>query len=130
MTGDDDSAIPSTQFCVACMLFDVACMFVVPRQIARREMGMPNPVAVEISPKWVSLINSPLMWLVWALQGVALTFAPLFLYWSGKGLFVPAEQRIVMPLCFVVIFLEGFFFCSLANHVIGQVRRATQRRGA
>lgn len=89
---------------------------------------MTNPVVVEISPKWVSLIKSPLMWLVWALQGVAITFAPLFLYWSGRELFVPAERRIVVPACFLMIFLEGLFFCSLANHVIGQVRRATQRR--
>ncbi|MFY9674235.1 MAG: hypothetical protein WB817_00950 [Terriglobales bacterium] len=90
---------------------------------------MPDPVLVKINPKWVSLINSPLMWLVWALQGVAISFAPLFLYWSGKGWFLPAERRFVVPVCFVMIYLEGFFFCGLANHVIGQVRRATQGRG-
>jgi hypothetical protein len=90
---------------------------------------MTEPVVVQISPKWVSLIKSPLMWAVWALQGVAISFAPLFLYWSGKGLFLPAERRLMIPVCFAIIFLEGFFFCSLANHVIGQVRRATQRRG-
>lgn len=91
---------------------------------------MPNSVTVEISPKWVSLINSPLMWLVWVFQGVAITLAPICLYWSGKGWFFPAERSIVIGACFAVIFLEGFFFCSLANQVIGQVRRATQGRGA
>lgn len=84
---------------------------------------MAQPVTVQISPKWVSLINSPLMLVVWALQGVAISFAPLFLYWSGKGWFFPASKLVVVSLCFALIFGEGFFYMSLANHVVAQVRR-------
>lgn len=84
---------------------------------------MPVLTTVEISPKWVSLIKSPLIWLIWSLQGVSLSFAPLFLYWSGKGYFSPQARWIVVTICFAVIVLEGLFFYSLGNHVIGQVRR-------
>ena len=86
---------------------------------------MPNPAVVEISPKWAALIKSPLMWLIWTFQGVAISFAPLFLYWSGKGTFFPGSQWITVPACFTVIYLEGLFFFSLGNHVIGQVRKQT-----
>jgi len=86
---------------------------------------MPDPAVVEISPKWVSLIRSPLMWLIWTFQGVAISFAPLFLYWAGKGMFPLGWQWFTVPACFAVIYLEGLFFCSLANHVIAQVRRQT-----
>jgi len=44
-------------------------------------------VTIEIDSKWVKLVRSPLYWIVAALQGVSITFAPLFLYWSGKGIF-------------------------------------------
>jgi len=89
---------------------------------------MQSPMMIEVSPKWVSLIRSPLMWLVWALQGISISFAPLFLYWSGKGSFFPELRWIVVPVCFAVICLEGLFFISLANHVVGQVRRPRDTR--
>jgi hypothetical protein len=90
---------------------------------------MAEPVAVTISPIWVSLINSPLMWVVWSLQGVAISFAPLFLYWSGRGegLFFSVPNWVVVLLCFAVIVGEGFFYLSLGNHVVGQVRRKRER---
>ena len=80
-------------------------------------------MTINVSSRWVSLINSPLIWPIWVLQGVSVSFAPLFLYWSGKGWFFPEARWIVVPVCFVVIYLEGLFFFSLANHVIGQVRQ-------
>lgn len=84
---------------------------------------MAEPVTVQITPKWVSLIKSPLMVVVWALQGLAVSFAPLFLYWSGKGWFFPATKWIVVPLCFAIILGVSFFYMSLANLVVAQVRR-------
>jgi hypothetical protein len=42
-------------------------------------------VTVEVDQKWVSLARSPIYFVVAALAGVSITFAPLFLYWSGKG---------------------------------------------
>ena len=83
---------------------------------------MAEPVAVKISPMWVSVINSPLMPMVWAFQGVAISFAPLFLYWSGRGNFFSVPGWIVALLCFAVIFGEGLFYMSLASHVVAQVR--------
>jgi hypothetical protein len=80
-------------------------------------------MTVEISSKWVSVIRSPLMWLVWALQGVSVSFAPLFLFWSGKGLFPTWARWPTILTCFAVIWFEGVFFMALANHVIGQLRK-------
>ncbi len=82
---------------------------------------MPD-VTVKISSKWVSIINSPLMWVIWALQGVSITFAPLFLYWSGKGWFFPEAQWIVIPSCFVVILLIPLFYMFLGSLVVKQLR--------
>jgi len=42
-------------------------------------------VTVEVDPKWVKFVRSLIFSIVAALQGVAVSFAPLFLYWSGKG---------------------------------------------
>ena len=36
-------------------------------------------VSIEIDAKWVKIVRSPLFWIVVALQGVSLSFAPLFL---------------------------------------------------
>ena len=44
-------------------------------------------VTVEIDQKWVRLARSRLYYIVAGLTGVSVTFAPLFLYWSGKGTF-------------------------------------------
>jgi hypothetical protein len=46
-----------------------------------------NEIAVEVDQKWVSLVRSPLYHVVTSLTGVSVTFAPLFLYLSGKGAF-------------------------------------------
>jgi hypothetical protein len=58
-----------------------------------------------------------------SLQGVAVTFAPLFLYWSGKGFFSPEENRFVVPLCFATIFLVGMFYMLLGSGVIRELRK-------
>jgi hypothetical protein len=51
-----------------------------------------------------------------ALQGVSVSFAPLFLYWSGKGMFHGSEW-LVVPSCFAVILLVGFFYMLLGSAV-------------
>jgi len=43
---------------------------------------------IEIDSKWVKIVHSPVYWIVMTLQGVSITFAPLFLYWGGKGIFI------------------------------------------
>ena len=79
-------------------------------------------VVVEIDPKWVKVVQSPAYWIVAALQGVSLTFAPMFLYWSGRGWF-GGWKWIVMPLCFATILLVGTFFMVLGSSVVAALRR-------
>ena len=79
-------------------------------------------VIIQIDSKWVKIVRSPLYWIVAALQGVSITFAPLFLYWSGKGMFRGSE-RFIVPSCFAVILLVGFFYMLLGSAVIGELRK-------
>ncbi len=80
-------------------------------------------VTVEIDQKWVRIVRSPIYFLVTALTGVSVTFAPLFLYWSGKGKFYPDHEGIVVPLCFVVIFCIPCFYFPLGNAVAKEIRQ-------
>ena len=81
-----------------------------------------DKVSIEIDSRWAKVVRSPLYWIVAALQGVSVTFAPLFLYWSGKGMFRGSES-LVVPSCFAVILLVGFFYMLLGGAVIGELRK-------
>ena len=81
-------------------------------------------VAIEIDAKWVKIVRSPLYWIVATLQGVSLTFAPLFLYWSGKGTFFHGSEWIIVPSCFAVILLVGVFYMLLGSTVISELRKS------
>jgi hypothetical protein len=87
------------------------------------EFGM-GKVIIEVNSIWVKIARSPLYWIVAALQGVSVSFAPLFLYWSGKGFFSPEENRFVVPMCFATIFLVGMFYMLLGSGVIRELRKA------
>ena len=78
-------------------------------------------VTVEIDPKWVKTTRSPVYVIVSALSGVSITFAPLFLYWSGQGKFDP-HGRIVAVLCFAVIYFVSWFYFRLGNLVAKELR--------
>ena len=80
-------------------------------------------VSIEVNSSWVKLARSPLYYIVAAFTGVSITFAPLFLYWSGKGWFFPQYQRVIVPICFAVIFLVPFFYMRLGSTVIRELRR-------
>ena len=80
-------------------------------------------IAVEIDSKWVKLVHSPVYWIVATLTGVAFTFAPLFLYWCGKGTFFPGTEWIVVPACFVMIYLVGMFYIALGSPVATALRK-------
>ena len=82
-----------------------------------------DKVTIEIDSKWMKIVHSPLYWIVTALQGVSITFAPLFLYWSGKGMFHYGSEWIIVPSCFAVILLVGFFYMWLGGTVIGELRK-------
>jgi hypothetical protein len=71
----------------------------------------------------VKIVHSPLCWIVVALQGVSITFAPLFLYWSGKGMFHNGFEWLIVGSCFAVILLVGFFYILLGGAVIGELKK-------
>jgi type IV secretory pathway TrbL component len=80
-------------------------------------------VTIEIDSRWAKIVRSPLYWIVAALQGVSVTFAPLFLYWSGKGMFPHESEWLIAPSCFAVILFVGFFYMLLGGAVIGELRK-------
>ena len=82
-----------------------------------------DKMTIEIDSRWVKIVRSPLYWIVAALQGVSITFAPLFLYWSGKGKFFQGSEWFVVPLCYATIFLVGMFYMLLGSAVIGELRK-------
>jgi hypothetical protein len=79
-------------------------------------------VSVEIDPRWAKIVRSPVYVVVSALTGVSVTFAPLFLYWSGKGRFFPGYEWLVVPTCFAVIFLVSSFYFVLGSKVARKLR--------
>jgi hypothetical protein len=85
--------------------------------------GHMDKVTIEIASTWVKIVRSPLYWIVAALQGVSISFAPLFLYWSGKGKFYPGYERFIVPLCYATILLVGLFYMLLGSAVIGELRK-------
>jgi hypothetical protein len=80
-------------------------------------------VTVEIDEKWVRIARSPIYFIVSALAGVSVTFAPLFLYWSGRGKFYPSYAEIVVPLCFAVIYCVPIFYFRLGSVVAKELRQ-------
>ena len=80
-------------------------------------------VTVEIDPRWVRITRSPIYFIVTALAGVSVTFAPLFLYWSGQGKFYPGYERITVPLCFAAIYCVPSFYFRLGSVVAKELRQ-------
>jgi len=83
-------------------------------------------VTVEIDQKWVRITRSPLYGIVAGLTGVSVTFAPLFLYWSGKGKFYPGFEWIVVPLCFAVIWAVVSFYFGVGNPIAKALRQESK----
>jgi hypothetical protein len=80
-------------------------------------------VEVEIDSRWVKLVRSPLYWVIAAPSAVSITFAPLFLYWYGKGKGFPGTEWIAVPLCFVTIYFVGLFNMRLGIPVAEALRK-------
>jgi hypothetical protein len=80
-------------------------------------------VTIQVDAKWVKIVHSPVYWIVATLQGLSISFAPLFLYWSGKRQFYPGWEWIIVPSCFAVILTVGLFYLWLGNAVIGELRK-------
>jgi RsiW-degrading membrane proteinase PrsW (M82 family) len=80
-------------------------------------------VEVELDSRWVKLVHSPVYWIVAALTGVSITFAPLFLYYYGKGKGFPGTEWVVVPLCFATIYFVGMFYMMLGGAVVAALRK-------
>ncbi len=82
-----------------------------------------DTVTIEINSRWVRIARSPLYWIVAALQGVAITFAPFILYLSGRGSFHHGSEWIIVPSCCIAILVVGFFYICLGNAVIRELKK-------
>jgi hypothetical protein len=82
-----------------------------------------DKVSIEIDSRWVKVARSPVYFIIASLQGISVTFAPLFLYWSGRGNYFGGLEWLVVPLCFAVIFLVSVFYFWLGGSVIRQLRQ-------
>lgn len=83
-------------------------------------------VTIEIDSKWVKIVRSPVYFVIGTLQGVSVSFAPYFLYLSGKGLFYHGHEGIIVPLCFAVIFLVPAFYFVLGRDVIRELKQKSR----
>ena len=83
-------------------------------------------VTVEISQGWVKIARSPIYVVVSALTGVSVSFAPLFLYWTGKGKFFPGYEWLVVPLCFAMIFFVPLFYFRFVSVVVRELRQSSK----
>ena len=81
--------------------------------------------SIKIDSRWAWFVRSPIYFVVSVLFGVSVSFAPLFLYWSGKGTFFHGFEWIIVQSCFAVIFLVGLFYMRLGGVVIGELRKKT-----
>ena len=82
-----------------------------------------DKVPIEIDSKWVKVARSPVYFVIAFLQGMSVSFAPLFLYWSGRGNYFNGFEWLVVPLCFAVIFMVFVFYFWLGSSVIRQLRQ-------
>lgn len=82
-----------------------------------------STVTVEIDSRLVRIVRSPAFSIVAALQGVSISFAPLFLYWSGRGKFYDGYEWFIVPVCFAAICLVPLVYFRLGNMVVKELRQ-------
>jgi hypothetical protein len=80
-------------------------------------------VTVEVNPTCAKIARSPLYFIITALYGVSVSFAPLFLYWCGKGGYFQGFESAIAPVCFAMIVLVPLLPVVLGSAVIRQLRR-------
>jgi hypothetical protein len=89
-----------------------------------------DKVTIQIDSKWVKEIHSPKFKVVATLQGVSVSFAPFFLYVSGKDQFLLGYGWIVGLMCFAIINFVGLFYMRLGGAVIEELFRDSQPSGS
>ena len=83
-----------------------------------------NKVTVQIDSKWQKIIRSPIYYVIAALSGPSISFAPWFLYLSGKGQFYHGYEWFIVPLCFATIILVPLFYFRLGTAVVKELRKS------
>jgi hypothetical protein len=68
------------------------------------------------------IVRSPAYAVVSALTGVSVSFAPLFLHWSGQGKFFPGYEWLVVPACFAVIYLVPSFYFLVGSSIARKLK--------
>jgi hypothetical protein len=80
-------------------------------------------VTVEIDSRLAWFVRSRAFTVVAGLQGVCVSFAPLFLYWCGQGRFYRGYERFVVPSCFAIICLVPLVYFRLGGAVANELRK-------
>ena len=80
-------------------------------------------VTIQVGAGWARIARSPVYWIVAALQGMSVTFAPLFLYWGGREGYSFGSEGVIVPVCFAVMYLVPLFHFQFSNRVIEELRR-------
>jgi hypothetical protein len=79
-------------------------------------------VTIGIGSRLLKIVRSPAFSIVAGLRGVSVSFAPLFLYWSGQGKFYHGYERFIVPACFAVICLVPLAYFRLGDVVIKELK--------
>jgi hypothetical protein len=98
------------------------------RDIVMTSRELPrDKVTIQLDARWASIVRSPLFWIMAPLQCVAFSFAPLFLYWGGKGFFhYSSEWTIVTSsyaIIYAIILVVVVFYMYLGTAVIHELRK-------
>lgn len=84
-------------------------------------------VQIEIDSRWVPRMQSTWFAAVQSLQGVSLSFCPLFIYWAGGGMPLIAENPVlkwsVLGACGAIILAVQGTNLSLVGEVVRAIRR-------
>jgi hypothetical protein len=78
-----------------------------------------NTVTIDVDSSLVRIVRSPAFSVVASLQGVCVTFAPAFLYWSGQGKFFHGYERFVVPVCLRLSFWSRWSTSGCAVQLLG-----------
>lgn len=83
-------------------------------------------VSVEIDARWIRRINSKGFGIISALQGVAITFCPLYIYFAGTmGILQdhPLLKWIVLIASFATIYVVGLVHIKIATEMVTALRK-------
>ena len=81
-----------------------------------------SAVTVEVSDKWVSRVQSAQFKLVQALTGVAITFAPILLYYTAStSQFAPGTKVAIVAVCFALIYFVPLFYIAFSRSILSQI---------